>query len=68
MEKAALQQRGIGASDLIGLNFGGERTVTVKRSLLTQVWSLQDASNGEGAYAAQTLDSKPQLWFVPHRG
>eukprot|EP00929_Paragymnodinium_shiwhaense_P091196 TRINITY_DN51227_c0_g1_i1.p1 TRINITY_DN51227_c0_g1~~TRINITY_DN51227_c0_g1_i1.p1 ORF type:complete len:347 (-),score=101.84 TRINITY_DN51227_c0_g1_i1:140-1180(-) len=35
-EKARMQKTGIGASDLVGLNFGGQEVVTVKRSLLLQ--------------------------------
>ena len=30
-DQAALVKAGVGNNDLIGLNFGGERTVTVKR-------------------------------------
>jgi len=36
-EKAKWRKSGIGASDLVTLNFGGEKLQTVKRSLLLQV-------------------------------
>lgn len=36
-EKAFMTKAGIGNNDLIGLNFGGEQVMTVKRSLLLQI-------------------------------
>eukprot|EP00929_Paragymnodinium_shiwhaense_P014530 TRINITY_DN122445_c0_g1_i1.p1 TRINITY_DN122445_c0_g1~~TRINITY_DN122445_c0_g1_i1.p1 ORF type:complete len:351 (+),score=75.74 TRINITY_DN122445_c0_g1_i1:88-1140(+) len=35
-EKARMLKAGIGTSDLVGLNFGGQAVITVKRSLLLQ--------------------------------
>mmetsp|Transcript_23745 Transcript_23745/g.55377 ORF Transcript_23745/g.55377 Transcript_23745/m.55377 type:complete len:374 (-) Transcript_23745:103-1224(-) len=35
-EKSAMMKPGVGLNDIIGLNFGGERVVKVKRSLLLQ--------------------------------
>jgi len=36
-QRAEIRQAGLGMNDLIGLNFGGEKIITVKRALLVQM-------------------------------
>jgi len=52
-EKAKMVKSGIGNNDLIGLNFGGEHVITVKRSLLLQCENSMLARMFSGRYEDQ---------------
>lgn len=56
----------IGASDLVGLNFGGERIVTVKRSLLLQFEDSMLAAMFSGRYEQQLERDKDGNVFLDH--
>lgn len=52
-EKAAMMKLGTGPEDLVGLNFRGEKTMAMKRSLLCQVEGSMFAAMFSGRYEDQ---------------
>jgi len=66
VEKTAMMTCGIGPSDLIGLNFRGEKTITVKRSLLCQVEGSMLAAMFSGRYEDQLDHDKDDNVFVDY--
>jgi len=49
-EKAAMMKNGVGPNNLVGLNFRGEKTVVMKRSVLCQVEGSMLAAMFSGRY------------------
>lgn len=65
-EKTTMLKVGAGNNDLIGLNFGGERTVTVKRSLLLQFEGSTLAAMFSGRYDHQLDHDKEGNVFLDY--
>jgi len=49
-EKATMMKNGVGPNNLVGLNFRGEKTVVMKRSVLCQIESSMMAAMFSGRY------------------